>query len=108
MAVKIAVPVQLQGKAVSFDVGATVEFPDGKGKRLRFNDGVFLRTNARHKDGVQTTLMIAGLATGRIVYFSPATTKILLPSNVLDLPQDPLDIMQEIHWIPEATNGNAA
>ncbi|MDB2685643.1 hypothetical protein N9Y42_00330 [Mariniblastus sp.] len=37
--IPVAIPVELQGQNQRFDVNASVTFPDGTGKRLRFSDG---------------------------------------------------------------------
>ncbi len=39
----IPIPGKLQGQRQSFEVGASAYFPDGKGRRLRFQDGLRLR-----------------------------------------------------------------
>ncbi|HWB14559.1 MAG TPA: hypothetical protein VG826_35370 [Pirellulales bacterium] len=82
--VRIAIPIpeNLQGKRQSFEVGASVRYPDGKGRRLRFHDGVFLRANTDFGDSFGTALTMAGAAMGTIVLSQPATATIQLPLNV--------------------------
>jgi hypothetical protein len=87
--IAMPIPANLQGKRQSFEVGASVCYPDGKGRRVRFHDGVFLRSNTKFGDSFHTTLMIAGAATGQLVLFRPATTTIDLPLGVAeDIPPD--------------------
>lgn len=96
--VPIAIPLNIQGKRAQFEVGATVEFPKGKGKRLRFRNGIFLRANAKMKDPVSTAIVLAGLASGTLIHFTPAKIKTLLPKSVSEyLPSAPRS-SQEIHW----------
>jgi hypothetical protein len=88
---KIAVPLpqKLQGKRQSFEVGASVQHPEGKGQTLRFHDGIFIRTNAKFGSGFTTALTIAGAAGGTLVLSQPATVQIELPSGVAeDVPDD--------------------
>jgi hypothetical protein len=80
----IPLPQDVQGKQQSFEVGASVEYPQGKGKRLRFRDGVFLRTNTKFGNSFGTALTVAGALGGAIVLSSPATVTIALPSAAVD------------------------
>ena len=85
----ISIPEKLQGTRQSFEVGASVRYPDGKGRRIRFHDGVFLRSNTRFGDSFGTALIVAGTATGSIVLSKPATATIDLPVGVTeDIPDD--------------------
>jgi hypothetical protein len=87
--IAIPLPQKLQGKRQSFEVGASVHYPRGKGRRLRFRDGIFLRTNSNFGDTFGTALTVAGAATGQIVLSKPATTTIDLPVGAVeDLPDD--------------------
>jgi len=83
---RIPIPLaeNLQGKRQSFEVGASVQYPDGKGRRIRFHDGVFLRSNSNFGNSFGTALTIAGAATGSIVLSQPATTTFDLPTGVAD------------------------
>jgi hypothetical protein len=83
---RIPVPLvkDVQGKKQSIEVGASVDYPQGKGRRLRFRDGIFLHTNSQFKNAFGTTLAIAGAATGKIVLVTPATATIILPFNAVE------------------------
>lgn len=83
--IPIPIPQKLQGKHQSFEVGASVDFPAGKGRRLRFRDGVFLRTNTDFGDAFGTALTAVGAATGTIVLPKPALAKVALPANVAEV-----------------------
>lgn len=82
--VAVAIPATLQGRRQAFEVGASAEYPEGKGRRLRFGDGVTLRTNINFGNAFATGLMVAGALTGQIVYTSPATATIDLPEGVAE------------------------
>lgn len=93
---RLAIPIaeKLQGKRQSFEVGASVDYPDGKGKQLRFFDGIFIRTNSNFGDTFSTALTIAAAATGSLYLSSPATAKVNLPTDVAE--EIPADLEPEI------------
>jgi hypothetical protein len=82
--VAVSVPAQLQGKKQSFEVGSCVNYPNGKGRTLRFRDGIVLRANSDFGNTTGTALAIAGALTGQIVYVSPATVAFELPGGVAE------------------------
>lgn len=87
--VAVPLPAALQGRRQSFEVGASVEYPDGKGRQLRFRDGVTLRANSNFGNAFATGLLVAGALTGQIVYESPATLTFVLPEGVAEEIADP-------------------
>ena len=82
--VPISVPESLQGKRQSFEVGASVDYPHGKGHTLRYRDGIALSANSNFGDAFGTALTIAGALTGKIVYTTPATVAFELPESVVE------------------------
>lgn len=85
----LPVPEKLQGKTQAFEVGASVKYPSGKGRKVRFRDGIFLRANSKFGNKFGTALTVAGAAGGMIVLSSPATVKLKLPEDVVEtLPDD--------------------
>ena len=82
--VAMPIPEKLQGKRQSFEAGASVHYPDGKGQQLRFFDGVYLRANTNFGNAFATALTVAGAATGMIVLTSPATANVDLPARVAE------------------------
>lgn len=97
---KIPIPVKktLQGKKKWFEVGASVTYPDGKGERLRYRDGLFLRANTNFGNSFSTGLMVAGAMTGSIVLSSPAKVLFYLPIEVAEDLEDSLSTEVEILW----------
>jgi hypothetical protein len=91
---RIAIPLakELQGTRQSFDVGASVVYVKGKGRRLRFRHGLFLRTNEKFGNSFETGVMIAHIATGhvlsaaagRLVGHKPAQATISMPQGVAE------------------------
>jgi hypothetical protein len=87
--VPIPVPASSQAKRMTFEVGASVDYPDGKGRVLRFRDGIVLRTNSNFGNAFGTSLAVAGLLTGQLVLATPATITLELPAEVAeDVPAD--------------------
>src|SRR5262249_32151751 len=80
--VAIPIPSELQGKRQSFDVGASVHYPNGKGRTPRFRDGIVLRANSDFGNAFATALTVAGALTGSIVWATPAKVTLDLPGGV--------------------------
>lgn len=96
----IGVPAKLQGKKVSFDVGADVDYPEGQGSMLRFRDGILLRRNAQFVDAFARTTSILALLGGMILFHIPARAKYRLPDKVAAELATPLCEQLEILWKP--------
>lgn len=80
--VPISVPTAAQGKQVTFQVGASVDYPEGRGCTLRFKEGIGIRSNSDFRNAFGTTLTVLGAMGGAIVLSSPASVTILLPNEV--------------------------
>lgn len=93
-----AIPAKYQGKKHEFEVGATVHYPGGKGKMVRFRDGKVIRTSAKFRNVAHTGLSIAGLLTGSFVLFSPASITIPLPFDVAEERPDDASAEIETLW----------
>jgi hypothetical protein len=85
----LPLPQELQGKTQKFEVGASAKFPQGRGRRLRFHDGIFLRTDSKFGDGFSTALAAAGAMTGTLYLAKPATITLELPLAVRVLIPNP-------------------
>jgi len=85
----VPIPHKIQGKRQAFEVGASVQYPEGKGRRIRFRDGIFLRANSHFGNTFGTALALAGAATGSLVLTRPATVSLQLPIGVTEeIPQE--------------------
>ncbi len=94
----LAIPKRFQGKLATFDVGADVVYPDGKGKRLRFFEGVRLDHNANFISGRFRLLGTVALLCGIIYFKSPTRLRCRLPEGVAEeLPGDLGDAVR-IEW----------
>lgn len=54
--VRVPVPInrEFQGKKIKFELGAAVRYHGARGRRLRFYDGIHLRTNTNFGSGFRT------------------------------------------------------
>ncbi|HEX8325296.1 MAG TPA: hypothetical protein VF595_15450 [Tepidisphaeraceae bacterium] len=81
---RIPIPAAFQGTKQKFDVGASVEYPTGRGRRLRNREGFSIGHNSSFGDAFGKTLALAGAAAGTIVFKHPASVTLALPSGVAD------------------------
>lgn len=80
----IALAPEFLGKKHVFDVGASVAYPQGKGRRLRFRDGTFLRTNADFTNPLRVPFLVGGLMVGKLILTEPAKLALMLPDRAAD------------------------
>lgn len=79
-AIPWAIPHDLQGKTVSLSVYGGVKYPNGRGRLLRYRDG--LRVGSVGTDVWREGLQIAGALGGALVVSRPARIKLMLPSGI--------------------------
>ena len=96
--VPLPIPENLQGQYQPFEVGASVSYPQGKGRRIRFNDGIFLRSNSKAGKYSGPALDFAGSVADSIAGSKPATANIELPVGVADELLEECTIQITIHW----------
>jgi hypothetical protein len=96
--VPLAIPGKLQGKKQTLEIGATVQYPKGRGRMLRFRDGGLIRTNAEFVNSFGNLLTAAGALTGHFVSYSPATLTFTLPIGVAEELPSGSHPMTEMLW----------
>lgn len=82
------VPRRYQGKRRSFEAGATVVYPDGRGRRLRFFDGIHLRKDAHFQSRREQAFRIFLALSG--AYMIGPKVKLVLPVERLATSNDNL------------------
>lgn len=82
--VPLPIPATQQGKRQKFEVGASVQYPEGKGQMLRFRDGAVIRTNSNFGNTFGTALTVAGALGGVLVISRPESVTIDLPICVAE------------------------
>ena len=95
------IPAEAQGRQISLDVVASVKYPDGRGKLLRYKDG--LRVGAAGTDVWREGLQIMGAMGGAIVFHKPARISFTLPTGVATNSDVPPDCRTEILWKLDAS-----
>ena len=93
-----SVAMEYQGKAVSFELAAHTEYPGGRGRLLRFKDG--LRVGTRHKSGADTALMLVSGLAGHLHYTSQARFRVQLPQGVSVSAPPPKEVISRTVWRP--------
>ena len=103
-----AVAKKFQGKKLSLDVAANVNYPEGRGKLIRYRGGV--QVGAAGNDALRIAMTVAGAMAGMMVVSSKARETITLPTDVAETVDDALPITTDILWklgdpltLPEST-----
>lgn len=96
----LVVPSTIQGKLQAFQVGATVEYPEGRGRMLRFGSAAAtsMRTNADFRAPFNRRLTIAAALGGMIFISRPPLFKIAVPSGVPEFPREPVATDSKVFW----------
>ena len=94
--VPFALPPEYLGRKLKFEILAETEFPAGRGKMLRFRDGVHVGN--RYKSGADTALMALSGLTGHLHVKKQATFVCRLPEQASS--ESGGQIVQEILWRP--------
>jgi hypothetical protein len=111
--IPLPVPQKYQGTIQSFDIGADVNYPSGRGQMVRFHDGTSVGSAGFDPLG-PIALTLAAAATGHVLWTSPARCQVPMPEDVAeDLPDD-TRIESRIVWklgdpppAPQADNAQA-
>jgi hypothetical protein len=104
--IPLPIPADLQGARIKLEVGASVVYPEGKGRMLRVREGVVLRTSADFRNAFQRFTLWGFLLGGHWLHFfnalfwKPDRVVFDLPENVKE--QVPHDIKSTITtlWPP--------
>jgi hypothetical protein len=99
------VPNEIQGKKQSLDLAGEVEYPDGRGRMLRFLGGV--RVGRPQLEAWKVAATVAGALGGQIVMWKPARLKVAMPAGVLEAVSDDAPIVYETLWRPGETGDRA-
>ncbi|MFG0249478.1 MAG: hypothetical protein ACF8OB_11380 [Phycisphaeraceae bacterium JB051] len=82
---EFAIPEKAQGQVIAFETGSHVKYPEGKGKRVHFGDGVLIRANSGFDDPgslFRGAVAVASLATGNIRIMKGPALSLKMPQNV--------------------------
>jgi hypothetical protein len=93
-----AVPAKFQGKRQSFDVGAHVDYPSGRGTMIRYRDGA--RVGTAKRDVWSGLLTLSGAVGGVVVLAQPAKINLVLPKGITESVPEDSPIRVETLWRP--------
>jgi hypothetical protein len=82
--VPLPVSSRHQGKNLTLQIGASVDYPAGKGKKLRFRDGSLLRYDAEFRNSYMRILQVLYLFCGGLLFSFPASVTFCLPDGVAE------------------------
>jgi hypothetical protein len=100
------IPRKCQGKTLKFELAAESNYPNGRGKKLRFRDGLRVGTPPTAIGTALSATMTVGLAmVGALVISKPAHVKISLPTDVAETIPEGQSLNQQIIWRPDAPTG---
>lgn len=94
----VPVPRELFGKRLTLELGASVRFPDGRGRQLRFHTGMTSRYNHKFGNSFGTTLGVLGLLGGMLVTSKPATVVVDCPVELDDPGEGKPPTLVEHRW----------
>jgi len=94
--IRFGIPQKHQGRNIQFEVIAFAQFPDGKGKMLRFRDGI--RVGRKNRSAADTAVSALSIMALHPHFTHAATLKLQLPIDVQAEASG--EITQEILWRP--------
>lgn len=92
IAVPIATSAEMAGKKVICNVSADVEYPEKRGKRLMFHEGMQVSA------GSLPLLMFLAPLAGVFVWFTPARVTLQMPNVIDSLPSGVEHPATDLHW----------
>ncbi len=95
--IPMAVPKMSQGCKQDFDISATANYPEGRGRMLRFRVGAKAEYHTPFRGKVRAVIAILSALTLHYHYHKPATISLHLPLDVLDeLPEGARQITETL------------
>jgi hypothetical protein len=73
-----------QGKKLTLQIGASVSYPEGKGKKLRFREGSLLRYDAEFHSSSMEVLQVLYFFCGGLLFSFPTSVTFRLPAGVAE------------------------
>lgn len=95
--VRFPFPTSLQGETQRFEIGATVTYPEGKGNRIRFENGMEGTVDAEF-GGKMTNGRIADLLAAILPLSSPAAVEFQLPTGNSESHSTSANAESQIYW----------
>ncbi len=80
----VAIPRRHQGKAVTFEIGVDAEYPQGKGREVRFRTGRTIRHDSQFRSLTVVAQTLLQSLFGHFLSHLPAVIRLTLPSDVVE------------------------
>jgi hypothetical protein len=96
----VGVPYEAAGQVIAFSVGARVVYPQGKGRILRYRDGITLRYDHNFHSTFVSVFQGLALLGGGLLFSRPAGTTMTIPYGVEEFVPIQARERTEIHWQP--------
>jgi hypothetical protein len=99
----VAIPAGHQGKSVTMEIGASTEYPLGKGREVRFRTGRVVRHDSQFRSMPLKNRALPGNSVGSILIQAATTTSLALPSNVAEyVPDEETGHAEELWSLPKS------
>ncbi|MAX24240.1 MAG: hypothetical protein CMJ19_07025 [Phycisphaeraceae bacterium] len=98
---EFTIPDKAQGKVIALETGANVKYPEGKGNRVRFGDGVLIRANSGFVDPGTTfrgAVAVGSFATGNLRLMKGPALPLTLPEHVESFFDQENEPQFTVHW----------
>jgi hypothetical protein len=97
---RIPIPLadKYRGKGQVFEIGASVEWPEGFGTQFRFREGFHVPGGATFGMPFQNGLAVVGILAGQFYVPSPARVQVQLPDVAVEVLPDGLEPELELLW----------
>jgi len=93
-----AIPRQHQGKSVTFEIGADVDYPHGKGREVRFRTGRTIRHNSRFGSLTVVVQALLHSLAGHLLIHGPTRIRLTLPTDVAEFIPESAVGGSEVLW----------
>ena len=97
------VPAKLQGRSARCDVAAKARYPNGRGKLMRYREGI--RAGVPGSDVGRAALMLGAAAVGSLYLSEPAHWRVRLPTGLPEFDPTGETATTEILWRPDLPTG---
>jgi hypothetical protein len=98
------IPQQFQGQKQWIDVAADVSYPGGRGRMLRFKDGLTVGSGGSAGAAWRMTLTIGAALAGHIHLTRPAQLRLKLPTGVRETVPTETPLINQVLWSPAEEN----
>ena len=94
----VAIPRKHQGKTVTFEIGADVDYVLGRDREVRFRSGRTVRHSSRFRSLAVVMQAALHSVVGHFLVHSPATVRLTLPTDVAEYLPDDAAGHAEVLW----------